>query len=259
MQTQKATTGKANPLPVVLSLTVSARMVRSFPVRKVAIPPRTLLPLPPWPGLFACDRLTAIDLFVRHQKRRAMHPPPQDDLWVVVKNLSQQFAAQQTELATLSNAFALQQKTIADLEKINRDLEKVLSNMASQMRRPPSKDTRFADAVKNGPPINSWLNDQPDFRKAGAAAWARSEARDIQSLHTVHRKWSSPRSGRGLSFKSFKAWVPRSEGSTYKDKLAAISFLLLPTTVTTIKLSPDYQSPGTYFRSLLASIGGQDP
>ncbi|KAH9264019.1 hypothetical protein BASA83_012548 [Batrachochytrium salamandrivorans] len=50
-----------------------------------------------------------------------------------LQNLSQQFAAQQTELATLSNAFALQQKTIADLEKINRDLEKVLSNMASQM------------------------------------------------------------------------------------------------------------------------------
>ncbi|KAH9246320.1 hypothetical protein BASA81_016118 [Batrachochytrium salamandrivorans] len=67
------------------------------------------------------------------KKARDASPPPQDDLWVVVKNLSQQFAAQQTELATLSNAFALQQKTIADLEKINRDLEKVLSNMASQM------------------------------------------------------------------------------------------------------------------------------
>ncbi|KAH6603065.1 hypothetical protein BASA61_000479 [Batrachochytrium salamandrivorans] len=65
------------------------------------------------------------------KKARDASPPPQDDLWVVVKNLSQQFAAQQTELATLSNAFALQQKTIADLEKINRDLEKVLSNMAS--------------------------------------------------------------------------------------------------------------------------------
>ncbi|KAH6584623.1 hypothetical protein BASA61_007334 [Batrachochytrium salamandrivorans] len=73
----------------------------------------------------------------RHDNRalaaRSFKKKPQDDLWVVVKNLSQQFAAQQTELATLSNAFALQQKTIADLEKINRDLEKVLSNMASQM------------------------------------------------------------------------------------------------------------------------------
>ncbi|KAH9263173.1 hypothetical protein BASA83_013497 [Batrachochytrium salamandrivorans] len=101
---QKATTGKANPLPVVLSL----HRIR--------------------------EDGEAIALSVRHRKRRAIaSPPPQDDLWVVVKNLSQQFAAQQTELATLSNAFALQQKTIADLEKINRDLEKVLSNMASQM------------------------------------------------------------------------------------------------------------------------------
>ncbi|KAH9263072.1 hypothetical protein BASA83_013601 [Batrachochytrium salamandrivorans] len=199
MQTQKATTGKANPLPVVLSLTVSARMVRSFPVRKVAMPPQILLPLPPWPGLFACDRLTAIARSrATPKKARDASPPPQDDLWVVVKNLSQQFAAQQTELATLSNAFALQQKTIADLEKINRDLEKVLSNMASQMTsttqtqvcgyqaKPtttttatttttttdqPSKDTRFADAVKKRPTHQQLVERQPEFRKAGAAAW----------------------------------------------------------------------------------------
>ncbi|KAH9263350.1 hypothetical protein BASA83_013287 [Batrachochytrium salamandrivorans] len=41
----------------------------SFPVRKVAIPPQILLPLPPWPGLFACDRLTAIDLFCATPKK----------------------------------------------------------------------------------------------------------------------------------------------------------------------------------------------
>ncbi|KAH9245074.1 hypothetical protein BASA81_017462 [Batrachochytrium salamandrivorans] len=173
------------------------------------------------------------------KKARDASPPPQDDLWVVVKNLSQQFAAQQTELATLSNAFALQQKTIADLEKINRDLEKVLSNMASQMTstseanqtalaailarlevkpdvpkvvvadidypplpptgatskrkavatKPnpttttatttttttttdqPSKDTRFADAVKRRPTHQQLVERQPEFRKAGAAAW----------------------------------------------------------------------------------------
>ncbi|KAH9249988.1 hypothetical protein BASA81_012236 [Batrachochytrium salamandrivorans] len=170
------------------------------------------------------------------KKARDASPPPQDDLWVVVKNLSQQFAAQQTELATLSNAFALQQKTIADLEKINRDLEKVLSNMASQMTstnettqtalaailarlevkpdvpkvvvadidypplpptgatskrktvatKPnpttttattstttdqPSKNTRFADAVKRRPTHQQLVERQPDFRKAGAAAW----------------------------------------------------------------------------------------
>ncbi|KAH9244089.1 hypothetical protein BASA81_018543 [Batrachochytrium salamandrivorans] len=173
------------------------------------------------------------------KKARDASPPPQDNLWVVVKNLSQQFAAQQTELATLSNAFALQQKTIADLEKINRDLEKVLSNMASQMAStseanqtalaailarleagpvasqvvvpnnkdyPPlkqtgakpkrksvatkpnptttitatdtttttdqtSKDTRFADAVKKRPTHQQLVERQPEFRKAGAAAW----------------------------------------------------------------------------------------
>ncbi|KAH9249935.1 hypothetical protein BASA81_012312 [Batrachochytrium salamandrivorans] len=160
------------------------------------------------------------------KKARDASPPPQDDLWVVVKNLSQQVAAQQTELATLSNAFALQQKTIANLEKI-------LSNMASQAAstseatqaalaailarlevkpvvpqvvvpnnkdypplpptgatskrktvatkpnpttttatttttaatKQPSKNTRFADAVKNGPPTNSWLNASLTFVK----------------------------------------------------------------------------------------------
>ncbi|KAH9271768.1 hypothetical protein BASA83_006138 [Batrachochytrium salamandrivorans] len=208
MQPQKATTGKANPLPVVPSLTVSARMVKSF-LRSIC----------------SCDT----------KKARDASPPPQDDLWVVVKNLSQQFAAQQTEMATLSNAFALQQKTIADLEKI-------LGNMASQMTstseanqtalaailarlevkpvvpqvvvpnnkdypplpqtgakpkgktmatKPilttatttitatstttttdqPSKDTRFADAVKRRPTHQQLVERQPDFRKAGAAAW----------------------------------------------------------------------------------------
>ncbi|KAH9275989.1 hypothetical protein BASA83_001260 [Batrachochytrium salamandrivorans] len=130
------------------------------------------------------------------KKARDASPPPQDDLWVVVKNLSQQFAAQQTELATLSNAFALQQKTIADLEKINRDLEKVLSNMASQMTstnettqtalaailarlevKPDVPKVVVADIdypplpPTGGPPIQQLVERQPEFRKAGAAAW----------------------------------------------------------------------------------------
>ncbi|KAH6585336.1 hypothetical protein BASA60_000625 [Batrachochytrium salamandrivorans] len=45
---------------------------------------------------------------------------------VVVKNLSQQVAAQQAELDALRNTIALQQKATANLEKI-------LGNMASQM------------------------------------------------------------------------------------------------------------------------------
>ncbi|KAH9264272.1 hypothetical protein BASA83_012226, partial [Batrachochytrium salamandrivorans] len=188
------------------------------------------------------------------KKARDASPPPQDDLWVVVKNLSQQFAAQQTELATLSNAFALQQKTIADLEKINRDLEKVLSNMASQMAstgeanqtalaailarleagpvasqvvvpnnkdypplkqtgaklkrksvatKPnptttitatdttttttdqPSKDTRFADAVKKRPTHQQLVERQPEFRKAGAAAWLALKRETSVSAHSA--------------------------------------------------------------------------
>ncbi|KAH9271708.1 hypothetical protein BASA83_006077 [Batrachochytrium salamandrivorans] len=100
------------------------------------------------------------------KKARDASPPPTDDLWVVVKNPQPAICCSTDELATLSNAFALQQKTIADLEKINRDLEKVLSNMAN-----PLRNTRFADAVKNGPPNQQLVERQPEFRKAGAAAW----------------------------------------------------------------------------------------
>ncbi|KAH9268063.1 hypothetical protein BASA83_009569 [Batrachochytrium salamandrivorans] len=167
------------------------------------------------------------------KKARDVSPPPQDDLWVVVKNLSQQVAAQQAEMDALRNTIALQQKATANLEKI-------LSNMASQAAstseatqaaldailarlevgpdvpkvvvadidypplpptgatskrktvatKPnpttttatatdttttttgqPSKDTRFADAVKRRPTHQQLVERQPDFRKAGAAAW----------------------------------------------------------------------------------------
>ncbi|KAH9253457.1 hypothetical protein BASA81_008503 [Batrachochytrium salamandrivorans] len=167
------------------------------------------------------------------KKARDASPPPQDDLWVVVKNLSQQVAAQQAELDALRNAIALQQKAAANLEKI-------LSNMASQAAstseatqaalaailarlevgpvvpqvvvpnnkdypplkqtgatpksktvatKPntttattttatiatttdqPSKNTRFADAVKRRPTHQQLVERQPEFRKAGAAAW----------------------------------------------------------------------------------------
>ncbi|KAH9265898.1 hypothetical protein BASA83_010921 [Batrachochytrium salamandrivorans] len=167
------------------------------------------------------------------KKARDASPPPQDDLWVVVKNLSQQVAAQQAEMDALRNTIALQQKATANLEKI-------LSNMASQVAstseatqaalaailarlevgldvpkvvvpnnkdypplkqtgatpkrktvatkpntttattttatiatttNQPSKDTRFADAVKRRPTHQQLVERQPEFRKAGAAAW----------------------------------------------------------------------------------------
>ncbi|KAH6565078.1 hypothetical protein BASA62_007536 [Batrachochytrium salamandrivorans] len=53
------------------------------------------------------------------KKARDASPPPQDDLWVVVKNLSQQVAAQQAEMDALRNTIALQQKATANLEKVN--------------------------------------------------------------------------------------------------------------------------------------------
>ncbi|KAH9245762.1 hypothetical protein BASA83_001437 [Batrachochytrium salamandrivorans] len=170
------------------------------------------------------------------KKARDASPPPQDDLWVVVKNLSQQVAAQQAEMDALRNTIALQQKATANLEKI-------LSNMASQAAstseatqtalaailarlevgpvvpqvvvadkdypplpptganpksktmatkphpttttattttatiattaatNQPSKETRFADAVKRRLTHQQLVERQPDFRKAGAAAW----------------------------------------------------------------------------------------
>ncbi|KAH6589462.1 hypothetical protein BASA50_010016 [Batrachochytrium salamandrivorans] len=123
------------------------------------------------------------------KKARDVSPPPQDDLWVVVKNLSQQVAAQQAEMDALRNTIALQQKATANLEKI-------LSNMASQaastncgyqakpttttatttttmllLLTSPLRTPDFADAVKRRPTHQQLVERQPDFRKAGAAAW----------------------------------------------------------------------------------------
>ncbi|KAH9269526.1 hypothetical protein BASA83_008477 [Batrachochytrium salamandrivorans] len=156
------------------------------------------------------------------KKARDVSPPPQDNLWVVVKNLSQQFAAQQAELDALRNVFALQQKTSAELvdqmkstgEATQAALAAILARLeagpvASQVVVPnnkdypplpptgatpkrktmatkpnptatsttttttdqPSKDTRFADAVKRRPTHQQLVERQPDFRKAGVAAW----------------------------------------------------------------------------------------
>ncbi|KAH9276266.1 hypothetical protein BASA83_001544 [Batrachochytrium salamandrivorans] len=238
------------------------------------------------------------------KKARDASPPPQDDLWVVVKNLSQQFAAQQTELATLSNAFALQQKTIADLEKINRDLEKVLSNMASQMAstvcgyqaKPhhyllllpllpttttltsPLRTLDLPTLSKKRPTHQQLVERQPEFRKAGAAAWLALKRETSVPAHSAPkvelssglriiyasgsltakpgdlRKAMQGARIRTSAVKSFKAWVPRSEAAD-KDKLAAICRLLQRPSLT-IQRSPDVKARN-FFRSLLASIGGK--
>ncbi|KAH6602653.1 hypothetical protein BASA61_000915 [Batrachochytrium salamandrivorans] len=86
---------------------------------------------------FVCNQLTAIARLVRHPKKvRDASPPPQDDPWVVVKNLSQQVAVQQTELATLRNAFALQQKTSVELvDQIKSTGEETQAALAAILAR----------------------------------------------------------------------------------------------------------------------------
>ncbi|KAH9271092.1 hypothetical protein BASA83_006634 [Batrachochytrium salamandrivorans] len=93
----------------------------------------------------------------------------------IVKNLSQQVAAQQAEMDALRNTIALQQKATANLEKI-------LSNMASQAAS-TSEATQAALAAilarlkldlmsrKLRPTHQQLVERQPEFRKAGAAAW----------------------------------------------------------------------------------------
>ncbi|KAH9275405.1 hypothetical protein BASA83_002178 [Batrachochytrium salamandrivorans] len=166
------------------------------------------------------------------KKARDASPPPQDDLWVVIKNLSQQVAAQQAEMDALRNALALQQKATANLEKIlgnmasqaastsevtqtalaailarlevkpdvpkvvvvDNDYPPLLPTGATSERKTmatkpnpttattattttstttgqPFKNTCFADAVKRRPTHQQLVERQPEFRKAGAAAW----------------------------------------------------------------------------------------
>ncbi|KAH6572704.1 hypothetical protein BASA62_003243 [Batrachochytrium salamandrivorans] len=60
-------------------------------------------------------------------------PPSQDDLWVMVKNLSQQVAAQQAELTTFVDALVLQQKAMTIQQKATANTEKILSNLVDHM------------------------------------------------------------------------------------------------------------------------------
>ncbi|KAH9266234.1 hypothetical protein BASA83_010711 [Batrachochytrium salamandrivorans] len=110
------------------------------------------------------------------KKARDASPPPQDDLWVVVKNLSQQVAAQQAELDALRNAIALQQKATANLEKI-------LGNMVSQMTS-TSEATQAALAAILArlevepvvPQVVIVDNDYPPLKKTGATPKSKTMA-----------------------------------------------------------------------------------
>ncbi|KAH6573351.1 hypothetical protein BASA60_006074 [Batrachochytrium salamandrivorans] len=158
----------------------------------------------------------------------------------------------------------------------------------------PSKNTCFADAVKKRPTHQQLVERQPEFRKAGAAAWLALKRETSVPAHSAPKpgdllkamqdariRTSAVRDIRWISrqvvqllvdadyvsaftriitsldatiVKFFKAWVPRSEAAD-KDKLAAISSFAAKT-VTTIQRSPDVKARN-FFRSLLASIGGK--
>ncbi|KAH9268148.1 hypothetical protein BASA83_009541 [Batrachochytrium salamandrivorans] len=188
------------------------------------------------------------------KKARDASPPPQDDLWVVVKNLSQQVAAPQAEMDALRKHYC---------------------SPAEGKQQPGENPWQHGKS-------DGLVERQPEFRKAGAAAWLALKRETSVPAHSAP-KWSSPRvsdsfmqagslreawrlrkamqgarirtsaSGRDYS-QSFKAWFPRSEAAE-KDKLAAISSFAVKT-VTTIQRSPDVKARN-FFRSLLASIGGK--
>ncbi|KAH9247909.1 hypothetical protein BASA81_014453 [Batrachochytrium salamandrivorans] len=56
---------------------------------------------------------------------------------------------------------------------------------------------------KGDPLTNSWLNAQPEFRKAGAAAWLALKRETSVPAHSAQNP--------------LKAWIPRSEAAD-KDK-----------------------------------------
>ncbi|KAH9266810.1 hypothetical protein BASA83_010319 [Batrachochytrium salamandrivorans] len=63
---------------------------------------------------------------------------------------------------------------------------------------------------KGGPPTNSWLNVQPEFRKAGAAAWLALKRETSVPAHSAP-KWklsSGPPTHLCKRFPLCKAWRP---------------------------------------------------
>ncbi|KAH9251223.1 hypothetical protein BASA81_010919 [Batrachochytrium salamandrivorans] len=196
------------------------------------------------------------------KKARDASPPPQDDLWVVIKNLSQQVAAQQAEMDALRNAIALQQKATANLEKI-------LGNMASQAAS-TSEVTQTALAailarLEVKPDVPKLVERQPEFRKAGAAAWLALKRETSVPAHSAPKVELS--SGLRLIYASGfpyakpgdlrKAMQGARIRTSAQTRISSLLFrLLLQRLFTTIQRSPDVKARN-FFRSLLASIGGK--
>ncbi|KAH9266329.1 hypothetical protein BASA84_001179 [Batrachochytrium salamandrivorans] len=232
------------------------------------------------------------------KKARDASPPPQDDLWVVQKatanlekilsNMASQAAstseATQTALAAILARLEVKPVVPQVVIPNNKDYPPLPPTGATSKRKTvatkpnpttttatttttttttgqPSKDTRFADAVKRRPTHQQLVERQPEFRKAGAAAWLALKRETSVPAHSAPKVELS--SGLRLIYASVwtrlssspsKHGLPRSEAAD-KDKLAAISSFAVKT-VTTIQRSPDVKARN-FFRSLLASIGGK--
>ncbi|KAH9276241.1 hypothetical protein BASA83_001516 [Batrachochytrium salamandrivorans] len=201
---------------------------------------------------------------VTPKKARDASPPPQDDLWVVVKNLSQQVAAQQAEIGCFAQHYC------SPAEGNSLTWRKSLAIWQVRQRQPSLhtvhrkwsslrvSDSFYASGFPYAKP--------GDLRKAMQGARIRTSAvRDIRWISRqvvqllVDADYVSAftriiTSLDATIVKSFKAWTSSSEAAD-KDKLAAISSFAVKT-VTTIQRSPDVKARN-FFRSLLASIGGK--
>ncbi|KAH9248280.1 hypothetical protein BASA81_014083 [Batrachochytrium salamandrivorans] len=139
------------------------------------------------------------------KKARDASPPPQDDLWVkatanlekILSNMASQAAStsEATQAALAAILARLEVKPVVPQVVVpnNKDYPPLPPTGATSKRKTvatkpnpttttatttttaatnqPSKNTRFADAVKRRPTHQQLVERQPDFRKAGAAAW----------------------------------------------------------------------------------------
>ncbi|KAH6571286.1 hypothetical protein BASA60_007234 [Batrachochytrium salamandrivorans] len=234
-------------------------------------------------------------LVVRHQKRLAMPAHhPRTIYWKPDLLFPQVVVPNNKDYPPLPQTGAKpKRKTMATKPKPTTTTTTTTTSTTTTTDQ-PSKDTRFADAVKRRPTHQQLVERQSDFRKAGAAAWLALKRETSVSAHIAPKpgdlrkamqgariRTSAVRDIRWISrqvvqllvdadyvsaftriitsldatiVKSFKAWIPRPEAAD-KDKLAAI-LSFAAKTVTTIQRSPDVKARN-FFRSLLASIGGK--
>ncbi|KAH9263170.1 hypothetical protein BASA83_013494 [Batrachochytrium salamandrivorans] len=255
------------------------------PVRKVARPPLTLPPLPPWQGLFACDRLTAIDLFVRYQKGSRCQPttPGRSPDW------KSDLLFPQVVVPNNKDYPPLKQRVQPPNARLWLPSQTPLLHYCYYYYyyhwTSPLRTLDFADAVKRRPTHQQLVERQPEFRKAGAAAWLAlkrenfspctqctesgalfgspthlckrfpyAKPGDLRKAMQGARIRTSAVALDATIVKSFKAWIPRPRQLTRISSL--LSRRLLSKTVTTIQRSPDVKARN-FFRSLLASIGGK--